>query len=355
MINLRYHIVSVVAVFLALGIGLALGSTFVDSILVNELEDQVNEFKLDRDEAIRIKEQAVAEKNSSQEDNEVLQAEGVEQRERHDEQLQDVRTSAKQEIAAIRDQSEMDRSTNNLLLNSIENLMPRGRLEGTSWVMLAPTGVDRLVMSEIREILTRSDGEYLGTLWVRPAMNFEDPETLSALTEVFALESESVAVSEVTVARLAASLLTDDEATNDETGPTNDVISRLSDLGLLRFDRYQSAVTIDELSNSANRIIFVNDPEHTDLHQGFMVPLIEEITNRRGNGVGAVIELQIEDSTRGQVVDRIRNDSDLAKGWSTFDDVDSLEDRLGLLVGLSRLPAVGHYGELPTAEERFPR
>ena len=128
MINLRYHIVSVVAVFLALGIGLALGSTFVDSILVNELEDQVNEFKLDRDEAIRIKEQAVAEKNSSQEDNEVLQAEGVEQRERHDEQLQDVRTSSKQEIAAIRDQSEMDRSTNNLLLNSIENLMARGRL-----------------------------------------------------------------------------------------------------------------------------------------------------------------------------------------------------------------------------------
>ena len=65
MINLRYHIVSVVAVFLALGIGLALGSTFVDSILVNELEDQVNEFKLDRDEAIRIKDQAVADQNSS--------------------------------------------------------------------------------------------------------------------------------------------------------------------------------------------------------------------------------------------------------------------------------------------------
>ena len=85
MINLRYHIVSVVAVFLALGIGLALGSTFVDSILVNELEDQVNEFKLDRDEAIRIKDQAVADQNSSLEDNEALRAEGVKQRQRHDE------------------------------------------------------------------------------------------------------------------------------------------------------------------------------------------------------------------------------------------------------------------------------
>ena len=351
MINLRYHIVSVVAVFLALGIGLALGSTFVDSILVNELEDQVNEFKLDRDEAIRIKDQAVADQNSSLEDNEALRAEGVKQRQRHDEQLEDLRASSIEEIEAIRDQSEIDRATNNLLLNSIENLMPRGHLEGTSWVMLAPTGVDRSVMSEIRELLTRSDGEYLGTLWIRPAMNFEDPEISSALAEIFAVESNSVAVSQATISRLAASLLANDE----ETESTNEVIVRLSDLGLIRFDRYQSAVTIEELSNSANRILFVNDSEHAELHQDFIIPLIQEITDRRGNGVGALIELQIGDATRGQVVDRIRDDSDLAKGWSTFDDIDSLEDRLGLLVGLSRLPIVGHYGELPTAEERFPR
>jgi hypothetical protein len=350
-INLRYHIVSVVAVFLALGIGLALGSTFVDSILVNELEDQVNEFKLDRDEAIRIKDQAVADQNSSLEDNEALRAEGVKQRQRHDEQLEDLRASSIEEIEAIRDQSEIDRATNNLLLNSIENLMPRGHLEGTSWVMLAPTGVDRSVMSEIRELLTRSDSEYLGTLWIRPAMNFEDPEVSSALAEIFAVESNSVAVSQATISRLAASLLANDE----ETESTNEVIVRLSDLGLIRFDRYQSAVTIEELSNSANRILFVNDSEHTELHQDFIIPLIQEITDRRGNGVGALIELQIRDATRGQVVDRIRDDSDLAKGWSTFDDIDSLEDRLGLLVGLSRLPIVGHYGELPTAEERFPR
>ena len=351
MINLRYHIVSVVAVFLALGIGLALGSTFVDSILVNELEDQVNEFKLDRDEAIRIKDQAVADQNSSLEDNEALRAEGVKQRQRHDEQLEDLRASSIEEIEAIRDQSEIDRATTNLLLNSIENLMPRGHLEGTSWVMLAPTGVDRSVMSEIRELLTRSDSEYLGTLWIRPAMNFEDPEISSALAEIFAVESNSVAVSQAAISRLAASLLANDE----ETESTNEVIVRLSDLGLIRFDRYQSAVTIEELSNSANRILFVNDSEHTELHQDFIIPLIQEITDRRGNGVGALIELQIRDATRGQVVDRIRDDSDLAKGWSTFDDIDSLEDRLGLLVGLSRLPIVGHYGELPTAEERFPR
>ena len=63
MINLRYHIVSVVAVFLALGIGLALGSTFVDSILVNELEDQVNQLDVAQEEAVELKNQAIAERD----------------------------------------------------------------------------------------------------------------------------------------------------------------------------------------------------------------------------------------------------------------------------------------------------
>ena len=72
MINLRYHIVSVVAVFLALGIGLALGSTFVDSILVNELEDQVNQLDLAQEEAVELKNQAVVERDLELQNNQAL-------------------------------------------------------------------------------------------------------------------------------------------------------------------------------------------------------------------------------------------------------------------------------------------
>ena len=54
----------------------------------------------DRDEAIRIKDQAVADQNSSLEDNEALRAEGVKQRQRHDEQLEDLRASSIEEIEA---------------------------------------------------------------------------------------------------------------------------------------------------------------------------------------------------------------------------------------------------------------
>jgi len=43
MINLRYHIVSITAVFLALGIGLTLGSTFLDRVTVDTLKAQLDD------------------------------------------------------------------------------------------------------------------------------------------------------------------------------------------------------------------------------------------------------------------------------------------------------------------------
>jgi hypothetical protein len=41
-INLRYHIVSIVAVFLALGIGVVMGSTVIDRVTVDTLNARVN-------------------------------------------------------------------------------------------------------------------------------------------------------------------------------------------------------------------------------------------------------------------------------------------------------------------------
>lgn len=56
MINLRYHIVSLTAVFLAIGIGLTLGSTFLDRATVENLDGQLQNLETrlaDRDEQIQ--------------------------------------------------------------------------------------------------------------------------------------------------------------------------------------------------------------------------------------------------------------------------------------------------------------
>lgn len=69
MINLRYHIVSLTAVFLAIGIGLTLGSTFLDRATVENLNGQLENLETrldDRDERIGVLEDQVAEAGALQ-------------------------------------------------------------------------------------------------------------------------------------------------------------------------------------------------------------------------------------------------------------------------------------------------
>ena len=355
MINLRYHIVSVVAVFLALGIGLALGSTFVDSILVNELEDQVNQLDLAQEEAVELKNQAITERDLEAQNNQTLRIQIAALEDDHLANLAALQAANDQKRQALIEQAKLETESTKLLLNSVETLMPRGRLSGTSWVLLAPTAADRSVVAEIREILTRSDGNYLGTLWIRPSMNFEDEETAQELSEMYGEGVPQENIANVTVSNLATALSGGQEPADAPEVEVQEFIERLIDMGLVRYDRYQATSTIDELSNPTNSILIVNDAAHLTLHQQLFVPLMQEISDRGASGVGAVLELQKPNIPRGQVVDRIRNDSDLAQTWSTFDDVGSFEARVGLLVGLDRLPLIGHYGDLPTAEERYSR
>jgi hypothetical protein len=359
-INLRYHIISIVAVFLALGIGLALGSTFVDSILVNELEDQVDKFEADRQEAITQKDVALAAKDAALAAKELaveakneIQRGAAAQVERHQTELAGERDAAKTQRDALIEQSEIDVAAHNSLLNTIEMMMPRARLGGTSWILLAPTGIDSALAWKIRDLLTRSDGEYLGTLWIEPTMNFDNPETLDALNRLYGNDQDEMDAADLTISGIVTTLLVQDSLTNSDMETTPMLISELRDIGLLRFDRYLSTRALESISNSANRVLVINDPGHLDLHEGFFVPLLQQISQTAEAGIAALAEVAIEGRSRGLIVNRVRNDSLLAQSLSTFDDVASFEGRLSLLLGLARLPAVGHYGDLYTSEGRF--
>ncbi len=62
MINLRYHVVSLVAVFLALGMGIVMGSTVIDRVTVDALNNNLERVRTDvnqtREENRRLAEQA---------------------------------------------------------------------------------------------------------------------------------------------------------------------------------------------------------------------------------------------------------------------------------------------------------
>src|SRR3954454_9128114 len=51
MVNFRFHIVSLIAVFLALGLGILVGSTVVDQVIVDRLDREIKSVRHDSSEA----------------------------------------------------------------------------------------------------------------------------------------------------------------------------------------------------------------------------------------------------------------------------------------------------------------
>ena len=64
MINFRFHLVSLIAVFLALGLGILVGSTVVDQKIVNRLDREISSVRKENSDARKTANKALAEENS---------------------------------------------------------------------------------------------------------------------------------------------------------------------------------------------------------------------------------------------------------------------------------------------------
>lgn len=142
MINIRYHIVSIAAVFLALGIGTALGSTFLDRYTVNVLDTNI------RSAETRIK--AANEENR--------------------------RLNGHLDEAEARDKS----------LIQAAGLVPLSAdLTDVPVLVVAAAGVDQTTVDGVLTTLGRSGADLRGTLQVRSAMRLDqdaDKRVVDALT-----------------------------------------------------------------------------------------------------------------------------------------------------------------------------
>lgn len=183
MINIRYHIVSITAVFLALGIGVLLGSTFLDRATVNVLDSQISSAEK------RIK--------ATNQENDRLNQQVSESRER-------------------------DAS---LILVGSESLLA-DQLTDLPVLVVAAPGVDNDAIAVLGSILERSGADFRGTLQLSDDLAFTgdvdtDLVTDLGLPDVDAAGLKTAATTSITGALLAAGLpLNDDGTTRQTTDPT---------------------------------------------------------------------------------------------------------------------------------------
>jgi hypothetical protein len=131
MVNLRYHIVSLVAVFLALAIGVVMGSTVIDSATIDVLRTQQDNLR---------------------------------------QEILDVREERSELQAAL---AELEAQQRTLAEEGGESLLS-GRLAGVPVVMVGLRGSAVEGESELRSLLGSSGAELLGTVWLTDRFGLDD-------------------------------------------------------------------------------------------------------------------------------------------------------------------------------------
>ena len=145
MINLRYHIVSLTAVFLAIGIGLTLGSTFLDRATVDNLNNQL---------------------------------EGLETR------LND----REEQVTTLEDEAER-LATRDAALDEQANVLLADRLVDVPVVLLAARGVEEADVQDTVQALVAASADVQGIWWLTERWRLDDDGEVSDLAEV--LEEDS--------------------------------------------------------------------------------------------------------------------------------------------------------------------
>lgn len=376
MINIRYHIVSITAVFLALGIGVALGSTFLDRATVGRLDDNIRN--------------AEAEIDATNAEN----------------------TRLTDQIAAF--------DSRDAALLAASGTIFDGRLDDRPVLLVAAPGVDQGTLDDVRLVVDNADADLRGTVTLRDRLFFTGEEVDEGLAEALGLtgtsteEAREVVYAQVVEALAAAGAPAEPEpdeedptttttsttSTVPDTGPDGsttvpesttttsttttlppdasttepvdeapeedevdtapapdgtepEIITILRENDLIGFDPGPASTPDDPiLEQTGYRYVFVSQPDLPpeadqlllNLLPGFAtspaIPAVvvspsQEVTGEEG------------DEPNPTAVDAVRDDSDRAALYDTVDDIDTF---LGLssvvaILAADEGTAAGHYGQ----------
>ncbi len=333
MINLRYHIVSIVAVFLALGIGVVMGTTVIDRAVVNILESQ----QQDLTDEIETLQGANGELSSRVED--------------------------------------LEESSDKLAEEGSQRLLA-GELEDVPVLVLAVRGIDGEVLDQSVELIGRAGADYLGTLWLTDRMALESEEDANDLASVLG-ESASQPVGFL---RLQAvnGLATDLRAASGEVDEGllpaeeslavlggGDVMTGLLEAGFLDYQPPEGEPDDLELVVApAVRIMLVSGRAAAVPDETLAVPLAAALVEPQGAlppvrllAAQTVLETpENGDESAIPFVSSLRDDEDVRERLSTVDSLADFAGRLAAVLAIEDLAngRHGHYGVGPGAERLLP-
>ena len=309
MINLRYHIVSLVAVFLALGLGIVMGSTVIDRVTVDALNDRLD--------TVQRSQGAIREENG---------------------RLKSQVDHGQAFAVTTRDQ------------------LLRGHLRNIPVMVVAVAGVDRRPVDELRQALVGAQATLQGTIWFTAKMRLTGDGDVRALATALDLPVDRPEV----VRRQALAKVA---AARDTAAAEASPLAALVTAGFLSYEApppptsttvsLPSTVASLPLPNTRYLVVSGAGAEVGD--DVGAVPLVQAYAQSSGRVVAAESGVD-SDGGRAVFVGLLRGDI-LSTRMSTVDNIESPMGQTAAVLALEDLgvPRFGHYGVGPGAQRVLPQ
>ena len=289
MISLRYHIVTIVAIFLALAIGTLAGAAFVQPALQEELQNQTERL---------------------QRNNDGLRAE-----------VDDLRG----QMAGLGD-----------FVDAVAPSLTRDRLSGTPVVLVTQTGVEEGVLSQAQAALSNAGANVLTTVSATEELVSDDPATQEQLATIV---GEPTASADELPTRAAQALAQGLSPSTTVVGGT--VLDELLSAGFLApIGSGPSQSTLDEIGQPGQVVVVLSGGRGDEPPlppEDFAVPLVTRLAEL--NVPVAAGESLLSDHP---YVSLVRADG--SDGTVTVDDLDRTMGGAALVLGLEDLIATGVGG-----------
>jgi hypothetical protein len=294
-ISFRYHLITIVAVFLALGLGLLAGTTVLDQGLVNNLRRQTDQLRVD---------------------------------------LGDLQG----EVGQLRDQAAQMQRAGDVL-----PVLDRGLLSGVPVVIVTQQGVDEAALAQARRSLDSARAEVIAVLTVTDRMALSDDQSRQALAQILGLSpTAEPQVLQIAAADELAQRLTVGLPRRGAQAAQQDVLDELLT------DNFVTApgITKDDVVAIGGRdqvvvVVTGGSEDPAVMPNDFMVPLVRGLVMR-----DASVAAGESASTTYPFVETLRSDGSVGDGsrMVTVDDLDFSMGGAALVLGVERLLFLGQGG-----------
>jgi hypothetical protein len=305
MINFRFHIASLIAVFLALALGVLMGYGVLSQPTVSGLQHRID----------------TVENNANE-------------RKRENDDLHDQLNQLQGYV------------------DGTAQFATAGRLDGVTVVVLAARGVNADSVTKTVELLRQAGANVPGVFWLEPKWSLSNATDVRSLADAIDKTERNPAALRADAWTAVAQRLAVGDAAAAQVGSGGpDVLQRLSDAGFIKLEgvgdvstsgfsyagypgRQARALLIAGTGEKVNAAVLIN-PAAGALGAANVPTVASEIFQQQDNG-----------PDRGALLADIRSDQSLDQVVATVDDLDLEQGRVIGVLALADLGrgAVGHYG-----------